>query len=326
MHRTLPPALLRRPWPCRGGPAGFGAVSDAAQRSGSTRPSIIPASPRSTGASTPASRMRAASSGTLSTASAVCPSADPMSPAGMPWASSSPARRLREPVAITVATRSPVPARPANVSGREPERRAYASTSAKTLPAAAPAAFGPAPAAAAAASAAAFLAQPASSTPITSERGRDVEAGGGERVADLAREGAVGRGEHERGAAVERGGRVGGAAERADGPAGDALGDVGGRQRAERRDEALRAHEHAAARGDLAAVGGDGAGQLGRRDGEDDEVVARELELGGAQDVHVLRQLDPVEVALVAAQLRAASRPARACGSRGPPRGRRGRA
>ena len=83
-------ALSRRP-------AGFGAVSDAAQRSGSTRPSIIPASPRSTGASTPASRTRAASSGTLSTASAVWPSAEPMSPAGMPWASSSPARRLREP-------------------------------------------------------------------------------------------------------------------------------------------------------------------------------------------------------------------------------------
>ncbi len=39
-------------------PAGLGAVSEAAQRSGSTRPSIIPASPRSTGASTPESRTR----------------------------------------------------------------------------------------------------------------------------------------------------------------------------------------------------------------------------------------------------------------------------
>ena len=61
-----------------------------------------------------------------------------------------------------------MPASPAKVSGREPERRAKASISANTLPAAAPAAFGPAPAAAAAASAAAFLAQPASSTPTTS--------------------------------------------------------------------------------------------------------------------------------------------------------------
>ena len=91
-----------------------------------------------------------------------------MSSAGMPCASSSPARRLREPSAITVATRSPAPARPANVSGDEPSWRASASISANTLPAAAPAAFGPACDAAAAASAAAFFAQPASSTPITS--------------------------------------------------------------------------------------------------------------------------------------------------------------
>ena len=91
-----------------------------------------------------------------------------MSSAGMPSASISPARRLREPSAITVATRSPAPARPANVSGAEPSWRASASISANTLPAAAPAAFGPAVEAAAAASAAAFLAQPASSTPTTS--------------------------------------------------------------------------------------------------------------------------------------------------------------
>jgi len=91
-----------------------------------------------------------------------------MSADGIPWASSSPARRLREPLDTTVATRSPAPASPAKVSGREPWTRASASTSANTLPAAAPEMFGPAPAAAAAASAAAFLAQPASSTPVTS--------------------------------------------------------------------------------------------------------------------------------------------------------------
>src|SRR5436305_1456885 len=61
----------------------------------------------------------------------------------MPWASSSPARRLREPSATTVATRSPAPARPANVSARPPRSRASALTSANTFPAAAPATFGP---------------------------------------------------------------------------------------------------------------------------------------------------------------------------------------
>jgi hypothetical protein len=64
--------------------------------------------------------------------------------AGTPWPSSSPARRLRLPSATTVATRSPAPASPANVSSCPPRRRENASTSAKTLPAAAPAAFGPA--------------------------------------------------------------------------------------------------------------------------------------------------------------------------------------
>src|SRR4051794_33642522 len=149
-------------------PAGLGAVRLAVQRSGSTLPSITPARPRRTGASTPACRRRAASSGTAATASAVWPSALPIWSAGIPLASSSPARRLRLPSARTVATRSPVPARPANVSGLEPEPRAKLSISAKTLPAAAPAAFGPATDAAAAASAAAFFAQPASSTPTTS--------------------------------------------------------------------------------------------------------------------------------------------------------------
>ena len=56
--------------------------------------------------------------------------------------SSSPARRLRLLAATTVPTRSPTPARPANVSGRAPRRWPRASTSAKTLPAAAPGGVG----------------------------------------------------------------------------------------------------------------------------------------------------------------------------------------
>src|SRR5205807_940579 len=63
---------------------------------------------------------------------------------------------------------APTPAGPANVSGRPPRLRASASTSANTFPAAAPAMLGPAIDAAAAARAAAFLAHPASSTPVMS--------------------------------------------------------------------------------------------------------------------------------------------------------------
>src|SRR5947209_12150539 len=146
----------------------FGWVTVAVHRSGSIRPSRSAVRPSSAGVSSCADRATLTSSGTQSTASATWPSITAISCGGTPWDRSSPARRLREPVATTVATRSPAPARPAKVSGLPPRERAIASTSANTLPAAAPATFGPALAAAAAASAAAFLAQPASSTPVTS--------------------------------------------------------------------------------------------------------------------------------------------------------------
>src|SRR6185503_770091 len=52
-------------------PAGLGAVRLCVQRSGSTVPSMIPARPLSTGASTPACLRRAGSNGPAATASAV---------------------------------------------------------------------------------------------------------------------------------------------------------------------------------------------------------------------------------------------------------------
>src|SRR5215208_1830091 len=86
--------------------ADRGAVSDAVQRSAETLPSITFARPRSTGASTSAARIRSARSETQLVAAAG-----------------------RGSDASTLATRSPSPARPANVPGREPAARAYDSTS-----------------------------------------------------------------------------------------------------------------------------------------------------------------------------------------------------
>src|SRR6185503_13842509 len=147
-----------------------------------------------------------------------------------------------------------------------PRWRASAATSEKTLPAAAPAAFGPYWAAAAAASAAAFFAHAASSTPTTSD----------ERVA-----------------------RVAGAADDADRAGLGALGDVGAGQRAA-GDEPLGEDEHAGAARDARAVRGDRLRQCAGGDGEDDEVVVVELDLGGAAHPDGFGQLDAGQVALVA--------------------------
>src|SRR3954447_12516642 len=149
-------------------PRPLGLVIAPVHCSASMRPASTAARPLSAGARTPSALSASASSGTASRPSAAWPSAGPISSGAMPRPSMSPARRLRLPSATTVATRSPTPASPANVSGRPPRGRLNASTSAKTLPAAAPAAFGPAIAAAAAATTAAFLAAAASSTPVTS--------------------------------------------------------------------------------------------------------------------------------------------------------------
>jgi len=60
------------------------------------------------------------SRGTVASDSAVCCTVAATWPIGMPVPTSSPARRLRLPSAIAVATRSPAPASPAKVSLRPP--------------------------------------------------------------------------------------------------------------------------------------------------------------------------------------------------------------
>ncbi len=132
------------------------------------RPSISAASPPSAGASIPAAASVSAHSGTESRPSDACPICSVIRAAGTPLPSSSPARRLRLPGAITVAVRSPTPASPANVSWRAPPASPNSMHSRHTAAAAIPAAFSPCGSAAAAASAAAFFATPAVSTPTTS--------------------------------------------------------------------------------------------------------------------------------------------------------------
>src|SRR4051812_12166311 len=112
---TRPPAPAARPPIAGAGPPP--PRRPPARRGGAGRPLIA-------GACTPPSRSARASSGSASRLSAVWPSAGSIWSAATPAASSSPARRLRLPDATTVAIRSPVPARPANVSAFAPRRRA----------------------------------------------------------------------------------------------------------------------------------------------------------------------------------------------------------
>src|SRR5215211_2221262 len=112
-------AQARRAPPKRAG-AGCLALTSRTQSSSGSSPSISRASADVTGASRPARSMACASSLTVSSASTAWPTRSGISDAGTPWASSSPALRLRDFGASAVATRSPVPERPTNVLARPP--------------------------------------------------------------------------------------------------------------------------------------------------------------------------------------------------------------
>src|SRR3954454_13434203 len=164
LHALSLPGRRRRPQAARRPPARTFSI----QRSGAIRPSTSAASASVAGASTPVRAQAAARSGADSRPWAVPPGVAATAPAGTPLASISPARLLRLCGASAVASRSPTPARPSNVSGWAPSVAPRRSSSLNTRPPAAPAAFMPLVAAAEVARAAAFLAAPASSTPITS--------------------------------------------------------------------------------------------------------------------------------------------------------------
>ena len=102
--------------------AGGGTVARtcATHSSSGSSPAIRRLSALVTGASTPARASALASSGTRSSASTAWPMRLGISAAGTPWASSSPAWRLRLWGASAVPTRSPVPASPIIDSGRAP--------------------------------------------------------------------------------------------------------------------------------------------------------------------------------------------------------------
>ena len=107
----------RRKKPAAAGRTGARAAArcvrtSPTQSSRGRSPSMRRHSASVTGASTPARPSARASRGTDSSASTAWPIRAGMSAAGTPWASSSPARRLRLWGASAVATRSPVPGQP----------------------------------------------------------------------------------------------------------------------------------------------------------------------------------------------------------------------
>ena len=156
----------------RAAPAGRGGTvvrTSATQSSSGSSPEMSRASPVVTGASTPARSSARASSGTRSSDSTACPIRSGISAAGTPWASSSPARRLRLPgrergrdeVARPAPARSATPAaRRAPRRSATPRRRCGRRRRRRRS--------GPGPRSRRWPSAAAFFAAPASSTPIGS--------------------------------------------------------------------------------------------------------------------------------------------------------------
>ena len=159
--------------------------------------------------------------------------------------------------ASTVATRSPAPARPANVSRRRAARGARARRPRRT-----PCRrrrrrrSGRRGAAAAAASAAAFLAQPASSTPVdVGASSSTSKPGGGERVGDLAARSAASCAASDERGAVARARRRRGA-----GPPRHADRPRAARARRRRRSAACRA----AARGPWTATSTPARGAIAR--------------------------------------------------------------
>ena len=164
--------------------------------------------------------------------------------AGIPAPSSSPAWRFRLPGAITVAVRSPTPARPVKVSRRAPRESAYSTHSRQIVAAAIPAAFRPCDSAAAAASAAAFFATPAISTPATSVVPLADQPRAVEDLAELGAQVVVRGSEDQGGHARRRLAGVRGSAERRDRARADPLAHVLARQLAEGLDEALGEQEH----------------------------------------------------------------------------------
>ena len=250
-----------------------------------------------------------------------------MSPPATPCASSSPARRLREPTASTVATRSPAPASPANVAGARARAARVRVDLGEDLAGGAPGGVRAGVGRGGRGERGGVLGAAGELDADHVGGRRGVEARGAERVGDLAAEGGVGGGEDERGAAVERRARRGPGrratpiAQRA-----GALGDVGGGQRAERRRRGpwrARARRRGAgcarrARRPRPAARAAGTAKQTRSWRESSSSAARSTLTARA----ARRRAGSARCARGAR----APRPARACGSRGRPRGRRGRA
>src|SRR6266511_6080256 len=135
-----------------------------------TFPSSTAQTPSVIGSSIPRRCERSRSTGAVVSPSTVCPIVAAASSGEAPRAISSPAARLRPCRDSQVTIRSPMPARPANVSGRPPHAspsRAI-STSPRVISAALPLSPSPSPSTPPAASAITFFAAAHSSTPVMS--------------------------------------------------------------------------------------------------------------------------------------------------------------
>ena len=113
-----------------------------------------------------------------------------------------------------------------------------------------------------------------------------VEAGGGQRVAQLVPQPSVAAGDDQRGAALQGLRRMGRTREAGDRAGAHPLGHERAGKGPERRRQALGDHQHAGAGRNPPAVCGEDRGQRPGRDGEADQVLGGQLELGGPAHVH----------------------------------------
>ena len=153
-------------------------------------PSSTAQTPSVIGSSTPMRRDRSRSTGAVVSPSTTCPICALASSGVAPCAINSPARRLRPSGWKHVAIRSPIPARPENVSGSAPQASPsrVISTRPRVMRADLALSPRPRPSTAPAESAITFFAAPQSSTPITSPLDVDAERARVDRVLQAQRE------------------------------------------------------------------------------------------------------------------------------------------
>ena len=293
---------------------------------GEISPEIRAASPSSADELMPALRTASAIRGTESSASEAWPMIPGICSAGVPWPSSSPARRLRLPSARIVAVRSPIPAMPAKVSCSRASGSGVGDALAPDLGGRDPGGV----------HAVDLRRGPGEGRRVLRcagdlhadhvVRALADETGLVEDAAELVAEVRIAAAEHQGRGPGDRLLGVRGTAEGGDGAGADPLGHVLGGECRHRRDQALAEQQD---RGPLAEAIADRAHrvwQRRRRHGQADEVDAGQLDVRGA-----LHRRAPRGAGRPAGSARwfgspSSPPPAPACGSQAGPRAPRARA